>query len=271
MQSVFSFFQTLLPDTLDAVVIAKFAGILLVAVFLIGFIGRFAFGKRSALNYSVSSAIGILFMYAIFVVITIFCTPLSVYLSPLPFIEMDEEYLYVFPIFSAEFASTCSQILGILILAFIINLLDSYLPDVKKLVGWFLRNIAILALSFLLYGIAAHLINQFAPQVLLTWAPVVLLAILVFLLLLSILKVLFGVAMAAVNPVIASIYTFFFAHKIGKLFSKAIFTTILITLIVVLMNWLGFTAICILTSALIAYIHFALILLAVWYILGKLL
>ena len=47
----------------------KAAMILAVGTILLGVIGRFVFGKRSALNHSVSSAICILFVYAATVVL----------------------------------------------------------------------------------------------------------------------------------------------------------------------------------------------------------
>ena len=139
------------------------------------------------------------------------------------------------------------------------------------MVGWFFRNICVLTLGFLLHGVANFFITRYCPQALLTWAPVVLLAVIAFLLLLSFLKVLFGVAMTVVNPVIAAVYTFFFADKIGKLFSKALFTSVLLLLLVCAMNWIGFTGIYIAISALTAYIPFLIILLALWFLLGKVL
>ena len=271
MKTLINTIQSFLPDRLDAGQIGRFTAIFVVGILLLGLLGRFAFGKRSALNHSVSSAISILFMYAIFVVVAIFVQPLSAYLSPLPFIDMDSDFLYIFPIFSSGYQEICYHILGTLILSFLLNLLDSYLPEAKKLFSWFFRNISILILGFVLHGLATYLLNRFLPEVLLIWAPVILLGVLVFLLVLSFLKVLFGVAMAAVNPLIAAVYTFFFANKIGKLFSKAIFTTILLTLIVAVMNWTGFTTLSIAVAALTAYIPFLIILLFLWYLLGKVL
>lgn len=271
MQYITNLLQAVFPAGFDTYAYIHFVAILLIGSLVIGLIGRFAFGKRSSLNHSVSSAIGILFMYAISVVISAFCTPLASFLSPLPFVEVGGDNLYVFPILNSNFVSVCSQLLGMVVLSFIINLLDSYLPNGKNFFGWLFRNIAVIALGFICHGLVSYLFAAFAPQVLQEWAPIVLLGILAFLLLLSILKALLGVALTAVNPVIAAIYAFFFANKIGRLLTKSVLTAILLILIVTVLNWVGYTVISITSAALSAYIPLLVILLFLWFVIGKLL
>lgn len=271
MQYITNLLQAVFPASFDTYAYVRFVAILILGSLVVGLIARFAFGKRSSLNHSVSSAIGILFMYAISVVISAFCTPLAAFLSPLPFVEVSGDSLSVFPILNSNFPAICSQLLGMVVLSFIINLLDSYLPNAKRFFGWLFRNIAVIALGFVCHGLVFYLFSAFAPQVLQDWAPVVLLCILAFLLLLSILKALLGVALTAVNPVIAAIYAFFFANKIGKLLTKALLTAILLVLIVVALNWVGCTVICVSTAVLSAYIPLLVILIVLWFVIGKLL
>ena len=62
----------------------KAALILLLGTLLMGIFGRFVFGKRSALNTAVSSAIGILFIYAVSVVLRGAGTQFSSLIAPCP-------------------------------------------------------------------------------------------------------------------------------------------------------------------------------------------
>ena len=64
MENVISYFQAF-----DFASFLKTALILLLGTLLLSVFGRFIFGKRSALNHAVSSAIGILFIYAITVLL----------------------------------------------------------------------------------------------------------------------------------------------------------------------------------------------------------
>ena len=84
-------------------------------------------------------------------------------------------------------------------------------------------------------------------------------------------KVVVGAALATVNPLIGAFYTFFFATLVGKALSKAILTTGILAAIILGLNYIGVAAVSIASAALIAYIPFLLILIAIWYVVGALL
>ena len=123
----------------------------------------------------------------------------------------------------------------------------------------------------MVHGIATKLIAAFLPDVLVAWATTALLSILGFMLLLGLLKVVLGVVLAAVNPIIAGIYAFFFSHRIGKMLSHAVLTTVILSVLVLILNHMEFAVISIASSALAAYIPLLIILLILWYVLGHLL
>ena len=77
--------------------------------------------------------------------------------------------------------------------------------------------------------------------------------------------------MATVNPLIGFLYTFFFANIVGKMLTRAMLTTVLLTGMVYAINCLGIAAVLISTAALVAYIPLLILLLVLWFILGKLL
>ena len=57
--------QTIIPENFDYLAFLKALGILVGGFLILSLIGRIFFGRKSTLNQSVSSAIGILFIYAI--------------------------------------------------------------------------------------------------------------------------------------------------------------------------------------------------------------
>lgn len=271
MQIITDLLSPVLPDGFDIPGFIRFVLVVVVGMTLLGFVGRIACGKRSSLNHSVSAAIGILFMYAASVVAYSFGSVLNSYLAPLPFVTLAEDQLHLFSFIGATVPEMSSQVLSMVILAFLVNLIDSWLPKSKKLLGWLLRSVMTVVLAFVVHGIATRLIAAFLPEILVSWATTALLAILAFMLLLGLLKVVLGVVLAAVNPIIAGIYAFFFSHRIGKMLSQAVLTTVILSVLILILNHTGFTVISIASSALAAYIPLLVILLILWYILGHLL
>jgi len=127
------------------------------------------------------------------------------------------------------------------------------------------------ALGMVAFSVANYLLTMFLPQGLLTWAPVILLGLLVVMLLVGALKGLMGAVLASVNPLIGFLYTFFFANVVGKMLTRAMLTTLLLGALVYGLNYLGVTGLAIGTAVLVAYIPMLLLLLALWFIVGKLL
>ena len=67
------------------------------------------------------------------------------------------------------------------------------------------------------------------------------------------------------------LYTFFFSSVIGKQLSKAVFTTAIISAVVLLLGEFGYTVICVSSAALAGYIPLAVVLLLLWFLIGHLL
>ena len=125
MEAVMEFFGTIGID-FDA--FWKSALILLIGTFLLSIFGRFIFGKRSALNNAASSAIGIIFIYALTVVLRSAGLEFSQLIAPLPFVTISGDKLYLFDFFSAHYTTLCSEVLSMIILSFLVNLADGWLP-----------------------------------------------------------------------------------------------------------------------------------------------
>lgn len=245
--------------------------LLAVTSLLLGVIGRFIFGKRSTLNHAVSSAIGILFVYAATVALYSAGADFHAFIAPLPFVDMAGDKMTLFVFQGADYTIVCSQLLSMIILAFLANLMDSWVSRGKNLFTWLFFRCLSVALAMILHLLVSALLTRYLPEGLVIYAPTVLLGMLVVLLLVGALKFIVGALLTTVSPVIAAFYTFFFASFVGKQLTKAILTTLILSLLVFGLNYIGCTAVSIASAALIAYIPFLLLLLAVWYFVNKVL
>ena len=150
------------------------------------------------------------------------------------------------------------------ILAFLVNLLDTWLPRGKHLITWFLWRCTTVVFAILAHWAVTGLISSFLPDVIVEYAPTILLGLLVLMLAVGALKFVVGAALAVVNPIIGALYTFFFANIIGKEISKAMLSTALLTTLIWALNEFGVTAFSISAAALMAYLPFLVILAVVW-------
>ncbi len=243
--------------------------ILLIGTLLISLFGRFIFGKRSALNNAASSAFGIIFIYVISVVLRSLGNQYSGLLAPLPFVSIQGDTLTFFNFIGAHYTAICSEVLNMMILAFLVNLADGWLPRGKNIFTWVFFRCLTVVIAYLLHLIVVGLLAKLLPEGLAIYAPVVLVAILILLLLTGALKIVVGAALTTVNPIIGGLYTFFFATIIGKQITKAVLTTAILCGVVIALRYAGVTAITIASSSFAAYIPILLILVVLWFIAGK--
>ena len=245
-------------------------GVILLGALLLVILGRFIFGKHSTLVAAVSSAIGILFVYVLNIVLQSAGAEFQRFTTSLPFISISDTELTLFSFAGSDYTAVCSQLVSILILAFLMNLIDRMLPRGKNLYVWLILRVLTVVLAQIAHLIVTGLLNAYLPEGILIYAPVIILGILLLMLLTGALKFLVGLILTTVNPLIAALYTFFFANVIGKQVTKAVLTTGILAGLVFGLEKLGITGISIAAGALTAYIPFAVILLALWYIVSKL-
>lgn len=267
MESIVNYFASL---NLDIGEFLKAIGMLVAALLVLAVVGRFVFGKRSALILAVSSAIGILFVYAVTILLGSAGEDLQKFIAPLPFVTIENDTMYLFN-FQSDYTVVCTQILSMIILSFLMNLADGWLPTGKRLLGWvFFRCLGVI-IALLLHLVVTGVLTNLLPEGLITYAPTILLGILILMLLTGALKFLVGLVLTTVNPLIAALYTFFFANVVGKQITKAILTTAILAGLVLVLQKMGVVAISIASAALAAYIPLIVLLIVLWYIVGKLL
>lgn len=260
------------PRELDLANAAQFMLYFAAASLVLGVTGRVVLGKRSSLNHSLSSAMGILLVYAITIVVYTFKPwQLEQFLSPLPFVTFSGEYLIVLPLNDTAFPALCTELLSLVILAFLVNLIDTIIPKGETVLGWYLLRFVSVVLSMGLHYGVTWAFHTYLPDFLITYAPAVLLLILVFMLFSGFVSLILGLIISIQSPFLGAMYTFFFTNILGKQVSKAVFSGAVITAIVYLIGYAGYTIVPVTAASLLAFIPLALLALILWYLIGHLL
>lgn len=271
MQYLDSILDTVQSIELDSLTFLKDIGIACAALLILGCLGRMIFGKRSDLNHAISSAIGILAVYILGIFLYGTSHVLSGLLASLPFVAVRDGMLALFSFTEAELPEISAMLVRMIMLAFLVNLLDITLPKGKNLFTWLLFRLITVLLAVLCQGLIVWLSEMYLPASFIHYAPIVLLGILVAMLLLGALKLLVGIALATINPIIGALYTFFFSSLVGKQLSKAVLTTILLSLLVHALNYLGYTVISLVGISLMTLLPVIAVLLALWYLVSQVL
>ena len=261
-----------LPSDINIRSVLLFVAAFALGIFLISAIARLIFGKHSGLNHAICSAMGMLMIYAITAVIYTFNPGnLTAFLSPLPYVSFEGDRLVIFSLLNSQIPEICAQMLSMIILAFLVNVLDSIMNSSTRVIGWLISRFVNVVLAMAVHYLVLQFFDTFLPGVLVGYAPMILLGILLFMLLLGILKVILGVLLTVVNPIFGAIYAFFFSSLIGKQLSKAVLSTIIISVFVIALEYLGCSVIPISAAALASYIPIAAILMLLWFLVGHVL
>jgi len=268
MDSMIAYFSDL---GLDFPNLVRSAVTLLLGALLICGICRFIFRKKTMLGHAVSSAIAIVFICIVTVLIITVFTELLWIVSPLPFIQISTDSISFYSFRSTDYLDMAGEILSMIILAFSINLLDNWIPKGKNIFSWFFLRVLTILLGVVVHWLVTWLFDRFLPQGILAYAPAALLTILIVMLLTGALKFIVGIFLTTINPVIAALYTFFFANLVGKQLTQAVLTTCILAGFILLLQQFGITALSIVAGALVAYIPFLFLLILVWYVVNKLL
>ena len=261
-----------IPTDIDFGTAIKFLLFFVVGSLILSCIGRVVLGKHSSLNHSLSSAMAILFIYAITIVIYTFKPwDLEALLSPLPFVTFFNDYMVVMPVVGIRPTVLSSELLSLILLAFLVNLTGISLPRGKGFGGWVFWRFLSIFISMGLHLLMHWAFDAFLPDFLITYAPIILLLLLVFLMFLGFLNAILGLVLTITNPIIGAAYSFFFSNVIGKQFTKAFFTAGIISVIVYLMGAFGYNFVNISAMSLTVYAPVAVVSFVLWYLIGHLL
>lgn len=266
-----------LPGDVTFLKTMAFVLVFSLAVFLISLLSRFALGKNSSLKHSLTSALGIIMLYAMAVVIFTFSPrDFSAYLDKLPIgtFTHNEDGQQIFRLYSLRnltLPELCEHILRVFILAVMVNMLGNITPNNMRKIGWVLFRLFMLGCAIILNYAVFRFIELFAPVMLRSYAPMILLSILAFSFLLGFLKFLSAIVLTVINPIFGAFYTFFFKSKSGKCLSRAIGSTAIVMLMLFVFEQLGYRDLPIHSDALTSYIPFTLSMFLLWVLVGRIL
>lgn len=272
LRAVMHHASSYLPTELSFMTVAQFMLYFAAASLILGVMSRIVLGKRSSLNHSLSSVMGILFVYVMTITLYTFKPwNLDILLSPLPFATFSDHYLIIHPITDLQFTALCEELLSLIVLAFLVNLIDNFMPQGENIVSWLILRIITILLCFALQLVASWAFHKYLPIALIDYAPMILLIILAFMILSGVITLILGLVISITNPFLGAMYSFFFSNIIGKQLSKALFTTGVICVILYLMDVFGLIVIIISPAALLTYIPLAIAMVGLWYLIGYLL
>lgn len=249
--------------------LVKISGVLLLGALLISGVLRFIFGKKTLIGHAISSSIAIIFIYILMAVILTLIPTLHWLLTPLPFASFTQTAVSFHTLSGFDYTMVASQLLSMVILSFLVNLLDTWLPNKKNLFSWIFWRCVTVALGLVLHWLVCWLFSRYLPEGIVIYAPVILLVILLVMLMTGALRLVVGAVLTTINPVIAALYTFFFATLVGKQLTKAVLTTGILLGVISLLQNLGMLTLSLASAAMVAYIPFLLLLVLVWYIINK--
>ena len=267
MESITSYFSGI---GIDFPGFVKFAGILLLGALLLNAVMRFIFKKQTLLSQSVSASIAIVFIYVVMVLIFTTVDKLRFLITPLPFATISQDEIRFFTFSGANYTEIAAEFLSLIILALLVSLTDTCIPKGKNLFSWTAGRLFTITIGFMLHYGVNWLFHTYLPTGIVSYAPVILLGVLLLMLLAGALKIVLGLILATINPLIAALSAFFFSTIVGKQITKAVLTTTILSGLMVLLEKLGITSLSLLPEALVAYVPFLLILTIVWYLVSKL-
>lgn len=242
--------------------------------FFIALLARFFFGRDSGLKNAIFCALSVMMLY-VFAALAYRFIPvdLSRYLNRLPLGHFSgsstNALLTLTSLPFSNLNQLCSLLLRIFILSVIMNLMNMWAPNKQKLLAWVAVHILYLAAAVLLNYFICGLISRYLPFLFQGYVPMIVLLLLFLSFGLGSLKLLLTVALTVVNPLFGILYGFFFRNPCGKSISRAIGSTIAISVVLFALNRIGYHTLAIGSGSLSAYIPLALSTFVLWIIAGR--
>ena len=199
--------------------------------------------KAPHMKVGIAASVSILIVYLVCTLIYKF-EPIGLqeYLPPLPFVELDQGSirLVIYRMNDnglLDFPYLCTQIISMLLLAFLVNVIYTSTLDKLKTPGWVVfRAVCTMFSIFVHYGVCRVLKKAFSmvPQdsiweLLLYFAPIALLGFLLGLFILAGFKGPMKYLFTEINPTFTGLAGFFFTSKVGSNISRAIWSTTVLT------------------------------------------
>ena len=154
------------------------------------------------------------------------------------------------------------------ILSFILIGLDDLIPDAKNALAWIILQLVIVTISVFLYWGVIKAINALVPGVLDSYAPLILGCILLFMIFMGIMKLILGLLLVAVNPLLGAISTFFGSSPVGKALGKAAMCSLILCAVVFFLGVYGLSSFALVDLTLMVCFLPLTVLILLWFFVG---
>ena len=193
-------------------------------------------------------------------------------LEILPLIDLTKDNKITLFAFSGDnILGVFKEFLYAFILSFVLIGLDDLIPDAKNAAAWIVLQVAIAFISVFLYWGVLKAINVFLPGVLESYAPLILGCILLFMIALGVMKLILGLLLVAVNPLLGAISAFFGTSPVGKALGKAAMCALILCAVAFFMGNGGLTTFQLANMNFVVCVMPMLVLLLLWFVVGYIL
>lgn len=229
MSTIQNIFQTISDFSrgTDWFYVLKNTFFICVTVLFLGGVLRLMFGRGSNIVRAVSACITLAMMYLFAVILYVLIPQARSPIAYLPFISASQESFSLWDIHNLSVTALCAQVLQLFFLSFLINLAEALIPQGDKILTWYGYRLLTVFICLAIYMGIRNLVNIFLPEIFGSWAPYILIAMWIFILLTGLLNLLITAVLAVAKPMVAALYAFFFTNLFGQQMSKAIATTVL--------------------------------------------
>lgn len=260
-------FENGMSKTISLAAVGKLFVVFMVIALGISLLCRLFLGRNSSLSRSIATSICILVIYVVTVVVYILKPwSLDSLLSPLPYVYFCGEALIIHPFEGVSFNDFAGQALAMIIIAFLVNLSTSLVHSDSGVIRWLFAQLIAVVFAMLLHLSANWAIKTYVPMLYSRFASTLFFTLLVMGLLGGITKIILSIFLSTVHPAFGILYAFFFSNFIGKAITRAVLSTIIVTTVFSVIEYLGYAVIFISPSDLLSYIPLLLGLVILWYL-----
>ena len=270
LECISDWLSTQLPEGFHILDTVPTLGFLILTVVVLAVINQAIDKNEGKYNHALSSAMAILFAYVFLMMVHNENPPefISDALNTLPLIEYKDGAVTLFQFDFEHLLPCCKEVLQVFILSAILIGLDDMIPDSRNGLTWIILQSVIVAISLFIYWGVIKAIHVFMPGILNSYAPLVLVGILFFMVGMAVLRLILGLLLTAVNPFIGAFSTFFGTSPVGKALGKAALCTVILTVVSYFLAASGLTTITLVSLTwLVCFLPLG-VLLLLWFIVG---
>lgn len=206
-------------------------------LFTAGALVRMYQGKGAQITKSIAASLTVLLIYYASILLYLFLPALRTQLVQLPFVYTDGSRFLLRNLSELSEPVLFGSLVRLGILSFLVNLLDSLLPEGDSFLKWCLWKAVTVVMALSLYNFLTLVLEAAAPGLFTHWAKWLILGCWTFILLSGALHWLTTLVLTVLNPVVGALYAFFFSHVLGCQFSKSILTTLILVILAVALNF----------------------------------